>query len=311
MLFTKYKLSGFLFGMALMLSSCVQTTKEARKEMEKGLISFKPFFGISYTEVHRRMANGLSFNQYGYQLKPEWRMRFISNDSISIYSPDKKRFLNFPVSRGYDSIFNTARTWLRARKMTKDSLLLEILIPRGDSLDIKGAKVYMTFYANNYIKNVLHTDAEKLKHPSKKDTLFVKDLVQASIKDYKKAFAATEPVKFISKTPTAEAKQQVTEATIFNQFNPEDYLNPAFDITVKKAYANFFYTFTMIVDEKGDLHYGKPLIAFTEEQFKQSYIRTSQAIMNGYLKAYFDIVSGKTLNMAHSSEVTINIRGIK
>jgi hypothetical protein len=38
---------------------------------EKDLISFKSVEGISYTEISRRQKNGLSFNEYGFQLEPQ------------------------------------------------------------------------------------------------------------------------------------------------------------------------------------------------------------------------------------------------
>ncbi|RVU01616.1 hypothetical protein EOD41_06535 [Mucilaginibacter limnophilus] len=295
----------------MFVSACQQGPKTHDQKVAEGLLSFEKFFNIHYTEVYRRQANGLVFNEYGYQLEPQWRINFVSNDSVSIFSPKKQRFLNFALSRGYDSIFNTARVWFKARKMTKDSLLLEILEPHGDSLDINGAKVYLTFYADSYIKNVLHTDAETLQRPSRNDTLYIKKLIAASDTNLQKAFAGREPVEFISRSANATAKPIETEPTIFNMYNPEDYLNPAYNITIKKAYMNFFYTFTVIVDKSGELHYGKPLVPFTDEKSKEAYIRTSKAIMDGYLKTYFAIIPGKTLSLPHASEVTVNITGIK
>ena len=104
-------------GLILLIAISMLTTSCRRKGIvahngSKDLISFKSIQGITYTEVARRMKNGLSFNNYGYQLEPQWKMSFISDDSTRIYSPIKKQLINFPLSRGYDSIFNTARTWL-------------------------------------------------------------------------------------------------------------------------------------------------------------------------------------------------------
>src|ERR1700743_490309 len=50
--------------------------------------------GIHYTEVKRTFDNGLSFSPVGYQLVPEWRISFPSSDSVNIYSPKKKKFMN-------------------------------------------------------------------------------------------------------------------------------------------------------------------------------------------------------------------------
>lgn len=189
---------------------------------KKDLISFKPVFGISYTEIARRSENGLSFNSAGYQLEPQWKMKFVSNDSASIYSPLKKRFINFPLTRGYDSIFNTARTWLKVKTMTKDSLILELLKARGDSVDTRGARVFMIFYANNYIQNTLHGDLSKYKSPNSKDTSYIKQLAEAANKNIKKAFAARQTVELSSSSKRIQIKRLHTEPTMLNNFNPSD-----------------------------------------------------------------------------------------
>jgi hypothetical protein len=277
---------------------------------EKDLISFKPVFGINYTEVSRRLKNGLSFNEYGYQLEPQWKMSFVSDDSARVYSPIKKQFINFPLTRGYDSIFNTARAWLKVKKMNKDSLVMEILKSHADSIETTGAKVFMTFYADDYVKNVLHSDTATLRRPSKKDTLYIRSLVAAANSNLNKAFAARQPVIFISKSPSVTVKQQTTEADLFNNFDAsDDYLDPTYNITINKAYANFYYSFAAYVDEKGQMHYVKPLVPFIDQSIKDNYIHLSQAVMNSYLKFYLQIIPGKTLSIPHSSLITLHVEG--
>ena len=277
---------------------------------EKDLISFKSIKGISYTEINRRLKNGLSFSEYGYQLEPQWKVNFVSDDSVSIYSPIKKRFFNFPLTRGYDSVFNTARTWLKVRKMSKDSLVLEMLKAEGDSVDIKGAGIYMTFYADNYVKNVLRSDTTILKRVSRKDSLFIKSLVIKANTDIKKAFAARQPVAFISKSPSVKVEKWKAEGDLFNNFDTsDDYFNPTFNITINKAYTNFYYSFSVYVDDKGQMHYGEPLIAFLGESLREQYIHESQAVMNSYLKYYLQVTPGKTLNMPHTSLIKIHVEG--
>jgi hypothetical protein len=274
---------------------------------EKDLISFKSIEGISYTEISRRLKNGLSFNEDGFQLEPQWKMKFVSDDSISIYSFDKKAFLNFPLTRGYDSIFNTARTWLKLRKMSKDSLVLEVLKSEADSIDITGAGVYMTFYANNYIQNVLHTDIATLRQSSRKDSLFIKSLVNQANSDYKKAFAARQPVVLVSTSPDVKVNKWKAEGDFFNHYDTsDDYFNPSYDITINNAYKDFYYSFNMYVDDKGQMHYGKPLIPIGSES---SYVRLSRAIMDSYLKLYLQVIPGKTLNMTHASLINIHVEG--
>ncbi|WPU95438.1 hypothetical protein SNE25_07870 [Mucilaginibacter sabulilitoris] len=277
---------------------------------EKDLISFKSIEGISYTEINRRQKNGLSFSEYGYQLEPQWKVNFVSDDSVSIYSPGKKRFLNFPLTRGYDSVFNTARTWLKVKKMSKDSLVLEMLKAQNDSVDIRGAGIYMTFYADNYVKNVLRSDIITLRHASRKDSLFIKSLVTKANSDLKKAFAARQPVAFISKSPSVNVEKWKAEGNLLNNFDTsDDYFNPTFNITINKAYANFYYSFSVYVDEKGQMYYGEPLIAFLGESLRESYIHESQDVMNSYLKYYLQVIPGKTLNMPHTSLINIHVEG--
>jgi hypothetical protein len=281
------------------------------KSQKKELISFKPYNGISYSEVARRQLNGLSFNEYGYQLEPQWKLQFVSDDSVSIYSPTKKQFINFPLTRGYDSVFNAARSWLKIKKMSKDSIVMEILKARGDSIDISGAKVYMLFYADNYVKNVLHTDTSILRHPSRKDTLFIKSLVVKANQNITKAFAARQPVQLLSKSPLVKVKQQHTPPDIMNNFDSsDDYLDPTFDITIDKAYQDFYYSFSVYVDNKGQMYYRIPLIDFIgDKDAKQSYIRTSQSIMNSYLKYYLQTIPGSTLGFTHASTISLHVRG--
>jgi hypothetical protein len=288
------KLVFFLLIVSLLVQSCKPHTK-VKHGGEKDLISFKQILKTSYTEISRRFSNGLSFNEFGYQLEPQWRLRFESNDSLSLYSPEKHQYINFPLTRGYDSIFNVARTWLKVRKMNSDSLVFELLKAYGDTIETKGIKTYMTFYADNYIKNKLHTETSILKRPSRKDSLYITSLVKLANQDLSNAFPARQPVSFS-----------------FNRFDTaENYLSPIFYITVRRAYADFYYSFSVLVDEKGQVHYGEPLIPFTEENYKKNYIHSSKAVLNSYLKLYLKAVPGKTLGLAHASIVSIHVEGKK
>jgi hypothetical protein len=272
----------------------------------KDLISFKPVQGISFTEIARRTEDGLSFNNAGYQLEPQWKMKFVSDDSASIYSPVKKQFINFPLTCGYDSIFNTARTWLKVKVMTKDSMITELLSAYGDSVDTHGTKVYMTFYADNYVNNVLHGDLSKCKSPSLKDTVYIKWLAAAANKDIDKAFAARQPVRIESKNQLISIEKRVTEATILNNFDTsDDYMAPAFYITINNAHSDFHYSFSVFVDKQGQMHYGKPLFPTAPEK----YIELSKAVMDSYLKHYLNLKPGSTLGIAHTSEIAVHVTG--
>ncbi len=277
---------------------------------EKDLFSFKPVLGISYVEVARRLDNGLSFNEIGYQLEPEWQMKFVSNDSVSIFSPEKKRFINFPLTRGYDSIFNTARTWLKVKKLTRDSLLLQLLEARSDSIDTRGSRVFMTFYAENYVKNKLHKTAAALQVPSKNDTVFVRSLVELSEKDISKAFAARQPASVQSARNFIKVSPRHAKGDIFNNFDTsDDYMYPTYDIAIKDADTTFNYFFSVIVDTQGKLHYEKPLIPFTEEGFERRYIAQSKAVLEKYLSKNLNVIPGSTLGMKHASAISIHAKG--
>jgi hypothetical protein len=295
------------------LPSCNQNNPNIVKHNgEKDLISFKSVQGIGYTEIARRTADGLSFNEYGYQLEPQWRINFVSEDSASIYSPTKKEFINFPLTRGYDSVFNTALTWLKVKQMSKDSIRLEILEAYADTVDINGSKTYMTFYADNYIKNVLHSDTSTLRKASRKDTLYIKKLTDIANKNYKKAFAGRQPVELKSRDPFVKVKKWKTKSEpLYHTDISDDYMNPTYDIAINKAYANFYYSFTIFVDTKGEMHYGKPLIPFFDESFKDTYVHLSKEILDSYLKYYLEVKPGSTLGIVHASEINVHVDGKK
>lgn len=301
----------YLSAVLLLITVITYSGCKDPRAKEKHLISFSAYNGINYSEVARRQKNGLSFNEYGYQLEPQWKLKFVSDDSVSVFSPTKNTFINFPLTRGYDSIFNAARSWLKIKKMSRDSIVMEILQAKGDSIDINGSKVYMLFYADNYVKNVLHTDTSILRRPSRKDTLFVKGLVAKANSNIAKAFSARQPVQLINRSSQITVKQKITPPDITNNFDSsDDYLDPNFDITINKAYKDFYYSFEICVDDKGQMHYVKPLIDFSmSDDFKATYIRLSQGIMNSYLQYYLKIVPGSTLGFAHASTISVHVEG--
>jgi hypothetical protein len=279
---------------------------------QKPFLSFKSIEGISYSEV-RRQQNGLSFNEYGYHLNPDWKLRFVSKDSIALYSPAKKQFLNFPLGCGIDSIFNTNRTFLRMKHMSKDSLIFELIQAKNDSLEIKGTKVYMLFYADNYIKNVLHADATTLQAGNRTDSLFIKELIKRADSAHINAFAALNPVQLKSTRRSLSVKKRKTVADfLLNNYNTsDDYMSPTYDIVINKAYADFHYSFSAYVDKKGRMYFNKPLLPLPDGGYKEQYIRSSKAIMNKYFKLYLKVVPGKTLDMAHTSEISLHVQGKK
>jgi len=274
-------------------------------------ISFKTIAGIDYTEVRRRLSSGLSFDDQGFEAEPSYKITFLKNDSASVYSPDKKAFINFLVFLEPDSIFNVARSYFKLKYMSRDSLLFQVLEVEGDTLHMKRSLVYMTFYANNYIKNVLHTDAATLGKPDRNDTLFIQKKALQANKIPDSAFAARQPVVLKSKNPNAIVQREAKQPDVLNNFDPSnEYMSPEYNITINKAYEDFSYSFTVFVDDKGGMHFGQSLIYIMPE-YKESTINTLKAIIDGYLKFYLQVTPGSTLGIVHTSTVILNVVGRK
>ncbi len=284
------------------------------KKKDKSKISFKSVEGITFIEVSRKQNNGLSFNEYGFRLVPDWKLQFVSDDSAALYSPVKNQFFNFPLALGTDSVFNIAHAFLKMKKMSKDSLIFALLEAEGDSINLHKSRVTMKLYAEDFIKNKLHTDASALQRASKQDTAFIRNLVSNANADIKKAFAASQPVQLISKNPNvAVDKVKAKPSLLDNKYSTDDdYLNPVYNIVIHKAYQDFNYSFEATVDSAGVWHYNKPLLGtfLGDEAAEKNYIKVSTAIMNTYLKLFLTTVPGQTLGMKHASTISVNVRGI-
>ena len=284
-----------------------------RKKPEKSKISFKSVEGITFIEVSRRQNNGLTYNEYGFHLSPDWKLRFVSADSAALYSPVKDKFFNFPLALGTDSVFNIAHAFLKMKVMSKDSLVFQLLEAEGDSINLHKSRVTMKLYSEDFIKNKLHTDASVLQRASKQDSAFVRGLVTKANADLKKAFAASQPVQLISKNPNvAIDKHKAKPSLLDNKYSTDDdYLNPVYDIVIHKAYQDFGYSFEATVDSAGVWHYNKPLVGFLgDDAAEKNYIKVSTAIMNTYLKLFLTTIPGQTLGMKHASTISVNVKGI-
>jgi hypothetical protein len=283
--------------------------KEAVALRTKNLI--KTIQGIKYTEVRRLFDNGLSFSPVGFQLTPEWRISFPTVDSVNIFSPKKNHFLNAPVVFDHDSIFNVAWAWLRLKHLSKDSLKFEVLHVTNNVIDDEKVHVYMTFYSNNYILNVLHKDTNNIWKPSKKDTAYIMAKTLKANANAEDAFSGTDPVKLTPKSPLIKVvKETVPENDPDGGKSYDGYLLPTFDITINKAYDNFNYLFSVFVNERGELIFRKSNQLIMPE-FKESTIATMKGITDGYLKLYLNVKAGKTLGIPHTSIILLNVTGYK
>lgn len=274
--------------------------------------TFKSVWGIHFTEVYRRFDNGVSFNAQGYQLKPSWKFYFLSDTIVSLYSDIKERYYDLPVTLDHDSLFNMGGAWFKARKITKDSLFLQVLSVKNKVINWKNSNVYVTFYAEDYLKNVLHKKAEALQGTTKKDTAYIQSLANVSARDSKKIFAAQVPVSLISKSPNVVVTNAKLKAKdLDNYYVPETLFYPEYSVNIHKAYADFYHTFAVKVDAKGQMQFVEPMEVAMDEEDQKNAVRIMKGIMDGYLKLYLNITPGKTLGIPHDSLILLVVRGYK
>ncbi len=295
----------------ILINGCYQVPKQEKVVDVKP--SFKKVWGVKYTEVKRSLQSGLTFAKSGYQLEADWRLSFPSDDSATIYSPERKVFYNFPVTYDHDSIVNMARTWLRVKKVTRDSLVFQILKVEGTTIFLDIDKVYMTFYANDYITNKLHSDTATIKRPSKADTAYIRKLSNYVNTHPDTAFAARQPVVLVSKSPnvTVKKKEVHAQAIKYDNVDPEDtYMYPEYTIEIRKAYATFISKFSVYADSKGNLIFDKAL-QHLEPGYEEQTIRIMKGLVDGYLKAYVAVKPGTTLGIPHTSRIYLHVKLFK
>jgi hypothetical protein len=298
------KWSGILlFFIAVIGLSCNQKVQEHP--------SFSSVFGIKFTEVKRVFTNGLSFAPNGFQMHPDWQLTFVSPDSVYIYSPGKKIFLNCPVKFDHDSVFNVAWAWIKLRKLSKDSMVFQVLHVENQVISDTKSNMFMTLYADNYIQNKLHTTPQYLQRPGRQDTLYIRKRIAEVSNVPDSAFAATEQAILKSKSPLLQLSQVKTEVDPTSMEDPlPDYMLPEYNITISKAYDDFSHSFSVIIDAKGEMHFYRSTTVMMPE-FAESIKKTIRAVISGYLKHYLDVTPGKTLGMPHASMVLLNVVGKK
>lgn len=292
----------------LLFSAC---NRQSPTKAVKPRPSFEKVTGIPYSEVRRAFDNGLSFDKQGFQLEPDWKMTFLTKDSVRLYNPLEKRFYKFFVHFDHDSVINMARTWLRVKAVSRDSLKFQLLKIEGLTVSAERSNIYMTFYADRYIRNVLHTSTAELRKPRRNDSTFIRGLVKAAGNRPELAFAAREPVDLTSKSTIIKAeKVQPAKDVLNSSWLVDEYMSPEYKILIKPAYKDFNYSFTAVVDADGNWHFGKSTVYIMPE-FEVSRIRVMKGIMDVYLRNLLEVRPGKTLGMAHPSTITLNVKGVK
>jgi hypothetical protein len=308
---TNHLLAGL--GIAFLLAACHSKPKTPviKKKEDPVRLSFLPIKGIRFYEVKRRFSSGLSFNEMGFQQVPSWTMEFVSNDSVRVYSPQRKIMQGFHLLYDHADVYNFAGEWFRIKKVQKDSLNMQRLSLQGQVIahDIR-SDVRMTFYAADYIKNVLHTTVAALQRPSAADTAYIKKLIKVSEANPAQAataFGGTDPVQFkpLSKVISAEKLSSVDKLS--GKSEAYDYLYPAYRIVIHKAYEDFDYAFSAVVDKQGKIHLG----TFRNDmpEYREQRKKVLDGIINIYLHNLLKIKPATTLGLAHSSEITLNVSG--
>jgi hypothetical protein len=303
-----YNLLLWLFA-CIILNACQQPKPPAVKPDP----TFKKVWGVGFTEVRRCFNTGYSFSPIGYQQEPSWRLSFPSDDSVTIYNPKRKMFVTAPLMFDHDSVFNVAWSYLRLKKLTKDSIIFQVLKISGKVVENEKSIVFMTFYSNNYIKNVLHKEPLAMQVPNRADTLFIRKKTEQAKNDISKAFAARQPVQLKSKSPLVRVVQVINDDRSESATSDQsaiDYLSPEFNISIHKAYDDFNYSFTILVDDQGQMSFNRSRVEL-EPEFAESMPRVMKAIVNGYLKAYLQVKAGTTLGIPHASKIIVNVTGTK
>ncbi len=300
-----YYLKRNLFFLLLLILLGQVSCKPKVRDLHK--VTFKPVWGIKCTEVKRRHYDGRSFDKYGYKVEPSWKIIFGSDDSLGVYVPKREKYINYYITNDHDSLFHAAGTWLRAKKLTKDSIVLQVMQVETNVVYLLRSTVFMTFYSDDYINNVLKTTPAKLQQADKADSLFVRAMIAHPHKNPDSLFAAHEPVVMKSKSPLVSINKTEVIPSDFNNYNTAGaYLYPEYNISIKKAYQDFDYSFTAIVNEKGEMRLGKSLMGSYQDN-----TNILKGIIDGYLKAYIDITPGSTFGMPQTSRIYINVKGRK
>lgn len=292
-------LSFYIVLLIAVISSC-----KYDKPTNRNRVSFKNITGINYIEVKRRFGDGLSVSKYGYGLRPSWKMSFISDDSAKVFSPDSNAMLGFHVTLDHDSLFHVARTWFRAKKVTKDSIVAQVMKVESKVIYLDKSQVFLTFYSDKYIRDVLHTVPEALMGKTKSDTLFMKKRATEVNANPDSAFIATNSPVFVSRTPLATVKKIEVKADIMNNY--DNYDLPKYDITIKNKYNNFNYPeLVVVIDYKGKIKY-----LYSMWELPPGGNETIKMILDNYVKTYFTVTPGNTFGFQHNSYAFINLKGI-
>lgn len=274
-------------------------------------LDFSRVKGTHFTEVRRIFNTGLSFDKAGYQLEPSWKLYFVTNDSVMVFSPKMKRYFGFHVYFDHDSVFNMVDAWFLLKRMNDDSLVLRSLRVENKKVleNDEGSNVFMTFYSDRYKNTKPAAVVGRMGVPGAKDTAYIKARSLLANTKIDSAFAGREPVALKSNSPLVTVEKVKNVSTPINKIDPSiDYLYPEYNVNIRHAYENFGYIFTVLVDDKGGMHFGESMIPYMPE-FKANYEHVIKSIIAGYLTRYLQVTPGNTLGIAHTSSILLNVNG--
>lgn len=307
----------YFLAVGLVISACNSTPeKNAKKENKKKedikRLDFTPIVGIKYHEVTRRFSNGLSFSAIGFQQEPSWIIQFASNDTVKAWSPQKQIMQSFYFMYDHGDVYNFAGEWFRIKGFSKDSIRMQRLqlTNRVIEKDIR-SDVFMTYYSEDYLKKINKTP-EELRKPTAADTAFIRKLVARADRNpanADSAFAGRIPVQFIPKSKIISVKKLSTVDRLVGRTESYDYLFPEYRIKIEKAYQDFGYSFTAVVDKHGKIY----LNSFRDDmpEYHEQRKKVLEGIIDVYLQNLLIVKPGSTLGIPHSSEITLNVSGKK
>jgi len=240
--------------------------------------------------------------------KPSWIIEVAKEDTMMAWSPQKQIMQKFFLQYDHGNLYNFAEEWFKVKAMTNDSLVLQRVQVNGKNVlaDFR-SDVNMTFYAQSYIKNKLKTTAEKLQKPSKADTAFIIKRAVSVNANSDSAFAATEPVQFIPKSKIVTVEKLVTASKLEGRTAAYDYMFPQYKIIIDRAYKDFAYQISAVVDFQGGIHV-KDVYGVLPEN-ADSKKKNMQAVADIYIRNLFDVLPGTSLGIPHNSQITMMIIG--
>lgn len=290
----------------LFFSSCYYINKIN----EDPIPSFERIKGIKYSEIHRRFSNGLSIDEDGFHLEPEWHIYFTGDDSLKIFNSDKQQFTSYRIFHSHKDLFHFARNWFRVKHLSTDSIVLQALKVESRIVNEKTSNVFMTLYADDYIKNNLHSTPALLRTPSSEDSLFVKYKAILANSNPDSIFAARSPVIFKSKSKIARVRKIEPSLDPYLGYvnRSESYLHPEYVIYIDKAYRDFKYSFSVVVDHNGKMKFKRFMLNLFPE-FIETKTKVAHGIIDVYLRNLLEVIPGKTLGFPHSSVIDIHVIG--